>query len=110
MGHTPQVKQASEEIAKNLGWTVAPGNQAQFETAIKFCGLERFRLCLKLVTLLPLGRFTPGEQYQRLIGLMRLTAPGHRPGAQYRSPSTQRGAEINRELDLELAARLTREP
>lgn len=99
MGHLPQVKMALEEIKTNLKWDVAPGNMAQFETAIKFCGMERFRLCLKLVTLLPLERFPVSEQYNRLIGLMRLTAPGHRPGAPYRSPSTQRGADINRAMD-----------
>ncbi len=109
MGVTDIVKQARDEVKTNLHWEVAPGNAEQFEKAVRFCGLERFRLCLKLVTLLPLDRFTPAEQHERLIGLLRLTAPGKNPNSKYRNTAAGRAVLERGAMEAEMADAMARE-
>ena len=104
MGHTDQVQFALAEIEKNLRYKLDPDNCDQLRTAIQFCGMERFRLCLKLVSLMgdygPRGvKLDGGSRHRVLITLMRLTAPHKGPVAKLRSPRAEYAKAVNDRLD-----------
>lgn len=99
---------ANDELKKNLGYHLDLSSAEQFRTAIQFCGLERFRLCLKLVSLWMRPETPPKMKHERLLALMRLTAPIRNPNAKYRRPETAKAVEVQDKLDneaLDAAAR-----
>lgn len=115
MGVTNQVEFALAEIEKNLHYKLDPNNCDQLRTAIQFCGMERFRLCLMLVHLQgdygPRGVKHDGtSRHKMLIQLMRLTAPHKGPEAKLRSPASMAGRAVNDQLDREMHEAIARDP
>lgn len=107
MGHTDPVQMALAEIEANLLYKLDPANCDQFRTAIQFCGLERFRLCLKLVHLQgeygPRGiRHDGNSRHRTLLALMRLCAPHKAPGAKLRTPSAMVARDVHDQMDAEM--------
>jgi hypothetical protein len=114
MGVTDQFSQANEELRINLGYRLDPANADQFRTAIAFCGMERFRLCLKLMVLRgPYGPrgvlLTPKMKHDTLLALLRLTAPHKRPGTALRSPQTAAAIATHDQLDAEAMEAIARD-
>lgn len=114
MGHTDQVKMALEELKINLHYELDPNNCDQFRTAIQFCGMERFRLCLKLVTLQ--GDYGPrgikhdgNSRHRTLLALMRICAPHKNPNTKYRTPASAAGVAVNDQIDREMHEAIARD-
>lgn len=114
MGHTDQVQFALAEIEKNLHYKLDPANCDQLRTAIQFCGMERFRLCIKLVSLMgeygPKGVKLDGvSRHRTLLAILRLVAPHKGPGTKLRSPAAAAAVAMTDQIDREMHEAIARD-
>lgn len=108
MGVTNAFEKANQLVAKELDFTIG-GEATEFRQLLWRIGWARFEHCVGLTKLDSRKGAKGAQKYARLTDLMRHFAR-RVPAGKYRSPESERGRQLNMELDREMHERIAAEP